>query len=90
MAGHRLQSFHRAFASAAKRAKVPADLRQHDLRHRRVTTWLAGGASPVLVQKAMGHADLATTMGYTHLLDDDLLALVEDAEDRALKALAIG
>ena len=90
VAGQRLQSFHRAFASAVKRAKLPADLRQHDLRHRRVTTWLAGGASPVLVQKAMGHADLATTMGYTHLLDDDLLALVEDAEDRALKALAIG
>jgi site-specific recombinase XerD len=38
----------------------------------------------------MGHADLATTMGYIHLLDDDLLALVEDAEDRALKALSIG
>jgi integrase len=90
VAGQRLQSFHRAFASAVKRAELPADLRQHDLRHRRVTTWLAGGASPVLVQKAMGHADLATTMGYTHLLDDDLLALVEDAEDRALKALAIG
>jgi hypothetical protein len=29
-------------------------------------------------------------MGYTHLLDDDLLALVEDADDRALKALAAG
>lgn len=66
------------------------DLRQHDLSHRRVSTWLARGASPVLVQKAMGHADLATTMGYTHLLDDDFLALVENAEDRALKALAIG
>ena len=90
VAGHRLQSLHRAFASAAQRAKLPADLRQHDLRHRRVTTWLAGGASPVLVQKAMGHADLATTMAYTHLLDDDLLALVEHAEDWALKALATG
>ena len=35
VAGHRLQSFHRAFASAAKRAKLPADvtahLRQHDV-----------------------------------------------------------
>lgn len=94
MAGHRLQSFHRAFASAVKRANLPEDvtahLCQHDLRHRRVTTWLAAGASPVLVQKAMGHADLATTMEYAHLLDDDLLALVEDAEDRALKALATG
>ena len=48
VAGHRLQSLHRAFASAVKRAKLPADktahLRQHDLRHRRVTTWLVGGS----------------------------------------------
>lgn len=71
-----------------KRAKLPADLRQHDLRHRRVTTWLAEGKSPALVQKAMGHADLATTMGYTHLVDDDLLALVDHDDERALKALA--
>ena len=90
VAGQRLQSLHRAFGSAVKRAKLPEDLRQHDLRHRRVTTWLADGKSPVLVQKAMGHADLATTMGYAHLLDDDLLALVEVDEERALKALAAG
>jgi len=38
----------------------------------------------------MGHSDLATTMGYAHLLDDDLLALVQDDEDRALKELAVG
>ena len=90
VAGERIQSLHRAFASAAKRAGLPEDLRQHDLRHRRVTTWLADGKSPVLVQKAMGHADLATTMGYTHLVDDDLLALVEHDEDRALRALGDG
>jgi len=94
VAGHRLQSFHRAFASAVKRANLPADvtahLRQHDLRHRRVTTWLAAGKSVVHVQRAMGHSDLATTMGYAHLLDDDLLALVQDDEDRALKELAVG
>jgi integrase len=88
IAGNRLQSFHRAFAAAVKRAKLSVDLNQHDLRHRRVTTWLAEGKSPVLVQKAMGHADLATTMGYTHLLDDDLLALVDTHEDQAIRALA--
>jgi site-specific recombinase XerD len=38
----------------------------------------------------MGHSDLATTMGYAHLLDDDLRALVQDDEDRALKELAVG
>ena len=50
----------------------------------------AAGKRAVLVQRAMGHSDLATTMGYAHLLDDDLRALVQDDEDRALKELAVG
>ena len=88
VAGERLQGLHRAFANAVKKAGLPTDLRQHDLRHRRVTTWLAEGKSPVLVQKAMGHADLATTMGYTHLVDEDLLALVEERTLEELKEVA--
>ena len=90
VAGGRIQSLHRAFASAVKRAELPSDLRQHDLRHRRVTTWLAAGQSPALVQRAMGHADLATTMGYAHLVDDDLLTLVAVNEDEQLRELAEG
>ncbi len=31
----------------------------------RVTTWLAEGKNPVHVKEALGHADLATTMGCT-------------------------
>ncbi len=40
-------------------------------------TWLAEGKNPVHVKEAMGHADLATTMGYTHLAKEHLRALVE-------------
>lgn len=87
-AGARVKTLRGAFANAVKRAKLPADLNQHDLRHRRVTTWLAAGKSPALVQKAMGHSDLATTMKYAHLVSGDLLALVESEEERELKALA--
>ena len=36
------------------------------------------------------HADLATTMGYTHLVDGDLLALLERAEDEDIQKLAEG
>ena len=90
VAGNRVKSMRGAFAGAVKRAGLPEDLNQHDLRHRRVTTWLAAGKSPVLVQKAMGHSDLQTTMKYTHLVSEDLLALVEDPEERALRALADG
>ncbi|MCZ6918294.1 MAG: tyrosine-type recombinase/integrase [Gemmatimonadetes bacterium] len=74
-AGARIQSFYRSFKAAAKRAKLSPDFVQHDLRHRRVTTWLAEGQSPVLVKEAVGHANLATTMGYTHLVKEHLRPL---------------
>lgn len=38
-----------AVRKAAERAKLPDDWRKHDLRHRRVTTWLSEGHSPVKV-----------------------------------------
>jgi site-specific recombinase XerD len=76
-AGERIAVLRRAFEGAVNRAKLPSDLHQHDLRHRRVTTWLAAGADAVKVKEAMGHADLRTTMGYTHLVRDNLRSLVE-------------
>jgi site-specific recombinase XerD len=75
-----------ALYAAAKRAKLPADFRPHDLRHRRVTTWIAEGQNPVHVKEAMGHSDLRVTMGYTHLAKEHLRALVEDRQPLATQA----
>jgi integrase/recombinase XerD len=83
VAGERILSLYGAFKGAARRAGLPADLHQHDLRHRRVTTWIAQGKDVVLVKEALGHADLRTTMGYTHLAKEHLRALVEPAQARA-------
>ncbi|HEY6116842.1 MAG TPA: tyrosine-type recombinase/integrase [Candidatus Dormibacteraeota bacterium] len=80
-AGARVQTFRGGFDAAAARAGLPAELHQHDLRHRRVTSWLAEGKSAVLVKEAVGHADLRTTMGYTHLAKEHLRALVGDGKD---------
>ncbi|HYV99007.1 MAG TPA: tyrosine-type recombinase/integrase, partial [Gemmatimonadaceae bacterium] len=77
-AGDRITSMREAFARAAANAKMPKGFRPHDLRHRRVTTWLAAGANPVHVKEAVGHASLATTMEYTHLLPEHLRSLVEE------------
>lgn len=86
--GERLRSLRRAVEGAAKRAGIPADFRQHDLRHRRVTKWLAEGASAVHVQLAVGHKHLATTMGYAHLADQHVDALLEHEAGRVAKPVA--
>jgi integrase len=80
-AGERIKNLLHGYKGAATRAKLSPLLRQHDLRHRRVTTWLAAGGQPALVQKAMGHSDIKTTMQYTHLNRDDLRALVAGQPD---------
>lgn len=79
-AGDRIVSLRSSFERAVKRAKLPTGLRQHDLRHRRVTEWLAEEKSPALVQGAMGHSDLRTTLGYAHLVKQHLKALVTPAK----------
>jgi integrase len=59
-AGDRIGSLHRAF-KAVERAGLPEELHPRDLRHTKITDWLADGASPVHVREAVGHSDLRTT-----------------------------
>lgn len=44
----------------------------HTLRHTFATNLLRRTGNIRLVQKALGHADLSTTMIYTHIVDDEL------------------
>ena len=79
-AGARIPRLIHPLMRAAVRADLPEGFVQHDLRHRRVTEWLRANHSPHKVQLAMGHGNLATTMHYAHLIDEDLLSLVEPVE----------
>lgn len=85
-AGDRIATLRTSFANAAARAELPANLHQHDLRHRRVTTWLAEGKNAVHVKEAVGHSDLRTTMGYTHLTKLHLSALVTEPQRTSIRA----
>jgi len=76
--GQRIASLRGGVMAAAKRAEIDAAWRPHDLRHRRVTTWLAAGKDVAKVRAAVGHADLRTTMGYTHLVPAHLRDLVDE------------
>ena len=75
--GERIRSMRGVLEAAAKTAKLPKGFRAHDLRHRRVTTWLSEGKSVVLVQSATWHSSIQTTLGYLHLVPEHLLPMVD-------------
>ncbi|HKV75751.1 MAG TPA: tyrosine-type recombinase/integrase, partial [Gemmatimonadales bacterium] len=86
-AGERIHTLRPSFQSAAERAGLPSDFRQHDLRHRRATIWLREGYNNAAVQKIMGHSTGKILERYTHLVDSDLDVFLERDRENLPKNL---
>ena len=73
------QVFARDLKQAASLAGIsPSRISPHVLRHAFASHLLQNGADLRIVQLLLGHADIATTQIYTHVLDERTKAMVRD------------
>lgn len=81
----RYESLKSDFARTIARAGIE-DFRFHDFRHTAATRLLRATGNLRLVQKLLGHSDIATTTRYAHATGDDLLSAMNRAESASAAA----
>lgn len=83
------QRFAQLLKDLARAAEVDEDrVSPHILRHAFATHLLSRGADLRSVQKMLGHADIATTQIYTHIVGENLKDTVEEKHPLAKKSAA--
>lgn len=68
----------RTYFEAARKAAGMPHIRFHDLRHTAASWWAQAGANLAIIRDLLGHANLAVTSRYTHLMTGDLKRASED------------
>ncbi|MHB8644928.1 MAG: tyrosine-type recombinase/integrase [Thermomicrobiales bacterium] len=73
------RSVERIVADVARQAGIAAHITPHSFRHGLATQLVEGKVPAPVVQRVLGHANLATTQVYVHLVDAEVRAEYQEA-----------
>ncbi len=73
------RSVERIVADVARQAGIAAHITPHSFRHGLATHLIEGRVPAPVVQRVLGHANLATTQVYVHLVDAEVRAEYQEA-----------